>query len=366
MKTEQSAGAAGSRLQRLVAWARAWFGECSTTHAIAMGALAMSAAAITLPAAAQPLERIKVRLDWAPWGNVAAIHLAQQKGWYRKAGLEVETEDGNGSVTTIQIVGSSNAFDVGHAALAPMMIARDKGLPVKALAVFARRSDVGLLVPTDSNITGPAQLRGRRVAYTAGSLEAPFIDAFLAKGGLKREDVQLVSIDAAGKAASYAVGRTDAIFSTIPFVLPTTTKSRPSKPIPFAEFGLNSPSFGLVVSEAKMAERGAALSKFAAVVAYAWEYIYAGHEDEAVDAVLAQRPQARLDRAIVREQIDGLKYFFDLRPGTRIGNPVPADWETAVKTLSSVGLIGTSRPATDYYLPSRADPAAVEKLLATP
>ena len=45
-------------------------------------------------------------------------------------------------------------------------------MPVKAVAVFARQSDIGLLVPADAGISGPAQLKGKKVAYTAGSLEA--------------------------------------------------------------------------------------------------------------------------------------------------------------------------------------------------
>ena len=172
-------------------------------------------------AVAQAVDKVKVRLDWTPWGLHGAMHLAQQKGWYKSAGLDVEIEDGNGSVTTIQIVGSGDQFDVGHAALGPMMIARDKGLPVKAIAVFARISDLGVLVPSDSGIKGPRDLKGKKVAYTAGSLEAPFIDAFLAAGGLKRSDVELVSVDAAAKAATYVSGRTDAVFSTIPFSKPS-------------------------------------------------------------------------------------------------------------------------------------------------
>ena len=317
------------------------------------------------PAAlAQPLEPVKVRLDWTPWANHAAVHLAQQKGWYRQAGLDVTLEDGNGSVTTVQIVGSSNAFDVGQAALAPMMIARDKGLPVKALAVFLRKNDIGVLVPADSGITGPAQLKGRKIGYTAGSLEAPFIDAFLATGKLKRDDVELINLDASSKATNYAVGRTDAVFSTVPFVLPTTNKARPSRAVLFADAGLTMPSFGLLASDAKLAERGEVLGRFASVVARAWEYVYAGHEDEAVDAIIAQRPQARLDRAVLRAQLDTLKGFFDVPAGGRIGAPVPADWVAAVKTLSSVQLIGSGRAASDYYVSGRVNAAAFDKLVA--
>jgi NitT/TauT family transport system substrate-binding protein len=326
-------------------------------------ALALAALGCSLPAAAQALDPVKVRLDWTPWANHAAMHLAQQKGWYKQAGLDVTLEDGNGSVTTVQIIGSSNAFDIGHAALAPVMIARDKGLPVKAVAVFLRKNDIGVLVPADSGITGPAGLKGKKIGYTAGSLEAPFMDAFLASGGLKRSDVELINLDAASKATNYAVGRTDAVASTVPFVLPTTNKARVSKPLLFADAGLNMPSFGLVASEAKLAERGEVLGRFASVVARAWEYVYAGHEDEAVDAIVAQRPQARLDKAVLRAQLEALKPFFDVPSGGRIGAPVAQDWEAAVKTLSSVQLIGTSRPASEYYVGGRVNSAAFDKLI---
>lgn len=302
-------------------------------------------------AAAQTLEPLSVRLDWTPWGVHAAFHLAQQKGWYRDAGLNVKLEDGNGSVTTVQIVGSGDSFDVGHAALASMMIARDKGLPVKAVAVFARRSDIGLLVPDDSNIKGPADLKGKKVVYTAGSLEAPFIDSFLAAGGIKRSDLELLNVDAASKASTFAVGRADAAVSTIPFFLPVVSQKRPSHAISFADYGLNMPSFGIFASENKLKSRGPAIAKFASVVSRAWEYIYAGHQDEAVEAIIAQRPQARLDRKVLRGQIDTLKTYFGTPPaGTPMGVPVPANWEQAVKTISSVGLISAKRPASDYYV----------------
>lgn len=115
-----------------------------------MNTIRKSAVAIALAFVAgtvqAQVEKLSVRLDWTPWGVQAAMHLANQKGWYKEAGLDPEIEDGNGSVTTVQLAGSGK-FDIGHASLAPMMIARDKGLPARAIAVFARKSDVGLLVP---------------------------------------------------------------------------------------------------------------------------------------------------------------------------------------------------------------------------
>jgi NitT/TauT family transport system substrate-binding protein len=319
-----------------------------------LGALAGGAAAQGEP--------IKVRLDWTPWGSHAPIHLAMQKGWFKQAGLDVAVEDGNGSVTTVQLVGAGN-FDVGHASLAPMMIARDKGLPVKAIANFARKNDIGLLVPRGSGIRSPKDLAGKKIIFTAGSLEAPFLDTFLAKGGLKREQVELVSVEAAAKVPTYAAKRADGVFSTVPFVLPAVEASRPSEAVLFSDYGLQFPSFGLLSSDEKIKARGPALRRFASIVSGAWQYIVNGHEDEAVQAIIAQRPQAKLDPKVLRGQIDALKGFFGsaAAQGLPLGLMADADWTEGINTMASVKLI-KSAPASEFYTNELLDRELIRKI----
>jgi NitT/TauT family transport system substrate-binding protein len=305
-------------------------------------------------------ERLSVRLDWTPWGTHAPIHLAAQKGWFKQAGLEVDVEDGNGSVTTVQLVGAGK-FDVGHASLAPMMIARDKGLPVKAIANFVRKNDIGLLVPKGT-LKSPKELAGKKLIFTAGSLEAPFLDLFLAAGGLKREQVELINVEASAKVPSYAAARGDGVFSTVPFVLPAVEASRASDAILFSDYGLQFPSFGLLSSEEKIKARGPALRRFASIVAGSWEYILKGGEDEAVKAIIAQRPQAKLDPKILRAQIDSLKAYFptEATKGQPMGMMAEADWRAGIKTMASVKLIKEGA-AADFYTNDLLDAALIRK-----
>ena len=99
-------------------------------------------------------------------------------------------------------------------------------------------------------------LAGKKLVFTAGSLEAPFLDAFLAQGGLKREQVELLSVEASAKATSYLTGRGDGVFSTVPFFLPIVAVNRPSDAILFSDYGLQFPSFGLLSSDDKVKARG--------------------------------------------------------------------------------------------------------------
>ena len=216
-------------------------------------AIAVLSASVLTNAPAPAADRVAVRLDWTPWGSQAPLHLAAKKGLFAKYGLDVVLEDGNGSVATVQIVGNGE-YDVGHASLAPMAIARSKGLPVKAIAGFFKQNDIGLLVPKDSGIKGPADLKGKKIAFTAGSLETPFIDRFLAAGKLTRNDVELLSVGAAAKAGIYMTGQTDGAFSSVPFFSPSSPANVRRKPM-FADHGLQFPSFGLIATEKSIATR---------------------------------------------------------------------------------------------------------------
>lgn len=317
----------------------------------------------SLQVRAQAQEKIAVRLDWSPWGMQAPFYLAKEKGWFQEAGLDVTLEDGKGTVSTIQIVGSSNQFDVGHVSLGSMMIARDKGLPLKALAVYMRASDIGLMVPSASTIAGPKDLKGKRIVFTPGSLEAPFIDAFLAAGGVKRSEVELTGVDAASKGAAYYSGKADGVFSSVPFMLPVAEATKPSKGIRFSDSNLHFPSYGLIATETKLKEKGPALKKLASVVGAAWSYILSGHQDEAVQALLKQRPQDKLDPKVIRGQIDLAAQFVDSpnSKGIPIGQNIDADWAQATKTLAGVGEIKRVLDASDYYSRDSFDPALYRK-----
>jgi NitT/TauT family transport system substrate-binding protein len=310
-------------------------------------------------ARAQQQQSLKVRLDWTPWGVHGAIHLAQAKGWLTNAGLAIEVQDGNGSAATVQLLGSSNEFDIGHASLSTMMVAKSKGLNVKAFATLVRQGDIGCFIPKDSGVKGPADLKGKKIIYTAGSLEAPFIDSFLAAGGLKKNDVELISVSAASKASTYASGDADAALSTIPFFLSAVADLRPSNAIRFADYNMEMPGYGLLAQDSVLTgPKREAIAKYASIVAATWAYIYSGHQEEAVDAIISQRPQARLNRKVLRGQIDSLQEFLDTPAGKNmpLGTIALADWEKAVTTLSAVGLVSTSFKAADYVEPDMVKP----------
>lgn len=323
----------------------------SRTHKIfsaLVGAVATALLVLLSPALADDAHTLTVRLEWLPSGYHAPFWLAAEKGWFKKAGLDVSISDGTGSVTTVQMV-ASGQYDLGHAALSSMAIARSKGMPLISVAGFMRKGDIALMVPKDSPIHGPKDLKGKKIIYTASSLETPFIDAFLAAGGLTREDVELINVDANAKVGQYLSGAADGIISAGETA--SLLQRRPSRLILFADYGLNLPSMGLVASTEALAKKGPAVREFASIVSGAWAYILKGHEDEGIQAVLHGHENSRLDPAILMANLKvSLQFLYT--PSTEklpIGIQSESDWASAIAIMEKAGVIKPGSKPRDYF-----------------
>jgi len=319
-------------------------------------ALAGAAAAATVLTgrpvkAADSAHTLTVRMDWLPSGYQTPFFLAQEKGWYQKAGLDVKIDQGNGSATTVQLVGAGQ-YDAGLAYLAVMAFARAKGMPVTSIAGFFRKGDLSLLVPVDSPIKAPKDCKGKHLVYTSGSMESPFLDAWFAAGGLKRGDAELIQVDASAKISTYLQPTSDGVFTSAAFSVPVANPKKPTRAIPFADFGMNMPGFGILTNETALKAKGDALKKFASITSGAWAYIVHGHhEDEAVQSLIKARAEARLDPALVKGQLDASLPFLDT-PASKnlpIGVQADSDWADAIKVMEAAKTIEPGSKSKDYY-----------------
>lgn len=309
------------------------------------------------PGFSQSLETITVRLDYTPWGIHAPFHLAAAKDWFKKENIDPVIVDGNGSTATVQIVGNGQ-YDIGHASLGPMAIARGKGVPIKSFATLFGQNDIALIVAKTANVTSISDLKGKTIAFTAGSLEAPFVDKFLAAGNLTRTDLNLQSVDASAKVGLYVNGRVDGIFSSPTFTLPQFQAQRPADVLRFADHNLDFLGYGLFATENTIATKADLLRRFSSIIAGAWIYIFSGHENEAVQAILAARPEAKLKPDVIRGQIEELRKYVSLK-----GSSAPASltvnaesWQTTLSALADADLVPTSAKSADYFNGSLLNP----------
>jgi NitT/TauT family transport system substrate-binding protein len=295
-------------------------------------------------------EKISIMTDWSPHGMHAGLHLAVQKGWFKEAGVNVEVLDGKGSVSTIQQV-AAGKIDIGFAQLGAMAPAVSNGLPVTSVMGFVRAGDNGLIVPVAGKYKTLKDLVGKKIVVPNGSATAPFLDAFFKAGGVSRSDIQVVNVDSQAMVSTYSSGQVEGALSTVAFFAPIVSENRPSSGILFADVGLRIPGYGLVVHKDAVEKRADMLNKIVTVNRRAWDYIFSGKEDEAVDAMLAQRAGLRLDRKVMAGQ---LKMYMPLfaTPATKgrpIGWQAETDWQEALKTMEQASMIKQGWKSADFY-----------------
>lgn len=301
-------------------------------------------------ATARAQDKVTLMTDWSPYGVHGPLFLAQQKGWLKQAGLDVDIQDGKGSVTTIQLVGTGS-IDVGFVQLASMAAAIDKGMAITSVVCWVRAGDNGVIVPANGPIHTPQDLVGRRIVYPLGGASASLMQAFFNAAKLPKDKLNLIGVDSSALASTYIAGNVDAAITTIAYLEPMIEDKRASRTIPYSSVGLLVPSFGLVVRKSDITARKEMLAKLVPVLNRSWDYVEHGHVDEAIDAIIAGRPNEKLDRAVMKAQLIGYLKLLDT-PATK-GKPTgwqaASEWQQAAASLQSAGLIKTALPPQDYY-----------------
>jgi NitT/TauT family transport system substrate-binding protein len=158
-----------------------------------VGALA-AATALASSASAQTLDKFPFRLNWTLYGEHAPFFVALDKGFYKEEGLDVEIMEGSGSTTVAQLV--ANATNpVAYVDAATMMRGINNGMPIKAAGVSLQQSPMSFIYRADAaKPTKVSEIKGSRIAITAGDASLAIFTAFMGKLNMKVDDVQLITV----------------------------------------------------------------------------------------------------------------------------------------------------------------------------
>ncbi len=299
---------------------------------------------------AQERQKISVQMALEPAGTTAGLFLPEAKGWYKEEGLDVDVRDGRGSMASIQLV-AAGQVDFGTGGLGAMAVAKGKGAPLISVMGLSRRTDLSVLVDEKSAIQSARDLRGKKLLLFASSPWVPYLDTFFRNAGLTRSDVSIVFLDAAAFNAAYAAGEGDGVMTIGPYAKPVIDRKRPSRVIDAAEYGVSSPGTGLFLREELLRKSPELVAKFVKLQIRAWNYILDGHEDEATAAIMAARPNAKLDPQLLKAQIQAYRPYFNTAntKGMPIGWQSEADWADTIRSMVEAGLLKTGYKPSDFF-----------------
>ena len=306
--------------------------------------------ALTRIPGASAAEHFSLMTDFSIGAAHAPIYLAIEKGWFKDAGIDLDVADGKGSTSTINLVGAGR-IDIGYVNVGPVMPAREAGMQVRAIAQFTRKTDLAVIYAADSGITNPAQLSGKNIICFSGSVWTPFIPEYLKHVGVAASAAPVTNVDVNAMYPTYILGKADGIYTSYAHGFPIVDARRPTKAFMAADAGITLPGYGLVVNDALIKRDPAALKKIVAVLDRSWQYMRNGHEQEALDALATERPDAKLNPKMAMQELKIWETMID-SPET-VGKPIgwqsPVDWDKAMAVQQSAGLIKPGHHPDEFY-----------------
>ncbi len=133
----------------------------------------------------RPLEKVSVQLKWFYQYQFAGIIVAKEKGFYKKAGLDVTIKERDPAFNNIeQVIKGESEYGVADSVI---LRYRAEGNPVKVIAAIFQHNALVLISKKESGIVSPYEMKGKKISYQEG-LDDSVITSVLAFANLKDKD----------------------------------------------------------------------------------------------------------------------------------------------------------------------------------
>jgi NitT/TauT family transport system substrate-binding protein len=284
-----------------------------------------------LCATAQAGDAVTVRLKWFHQAQFAGFYVAQDKGYYKAAGLDVNIQPGGPDFPAVQMVtGGNEQFGVTGAD--QILIARSKGVPVVALAVIYRRNPFVLFSLAKSGIKTPADYIGKKVGVKIGGNEELIYRAVLDKAEIDKS--KLTEIPVKFDMSPLLAGAVDVWPGyLINEVIAAKEKGFDVNIVYPSDLGIDLYADTLFTTEAMLKDKPDVVRNFVAATLKGWDTAMAAPEDAAkITVKYGDKLTFDHELAMVKASAPLLKP--DSKP---VGYMDEAGWTSAQKLLIAAG-----------------------------
>ena len=284
-------------------------------------------------------EKVTIQLKWVTQAQFAGYYVAQDKGYYQAAGLDVTIKPGGPDIAPPQVIAGGGA-DVIIDWMPSALASREKGVALVNIAQIFKKSGMMLTCRKDSGIKSPSDFRGKTLGVWFYGNEYPFL-SWMSKLG----------IPTTGGSNGVKVLRqgfnVDPILQKQAECVSTMTYNEywqvvdaglsPSELIvyKYEEQGVATLEDGLYVLEdnLKKAAFVSKMGRFLRASIKGWKYA-GDHPDEAADIVLENDDTGAQTEKHQRRMMREISKLLGNQP-QGVGYLVPGDYERTVEVLMS-------------------------------
>lgn len=175
---------------------------------------------VTPPALAQ--DRITVMLDWFINPDHGPIILAQELGYFKEAGLEVEIVT-PGDPNDPPLMVAAGRADLAVSYQAELHLNHREALDLERVRTLIDTPLTCLVVRADGPVQSVADLAGRKVGFAVAGVQEMLLKAMLSNNNVALTEVEQINIDRSISPALMS-GQFDAVISTADLVIDTNAE----------------------------------------------------------------------------------------------------------------------------------------------
>jgi putative hydroxymethylpyrimidine transport system substrate-binding protein len=285
------------------------------------------------------VQGLSLTLDWVPNPDHAGIYVAQERGYFRDAGLDVSIQVPSDPASPIKQVAAGRT-DLAISYEPEVLLAREQGLDVVAVGALIDEPLTSLIWLRDSGIRRLGDLRGKTIATAGIPYQSAYLETILARANLSPGDVKEVNVGT-GLLTAVLSGKAAAILGGFRNVEGIDLARRGKDPTvtPVDELGV--PTYDelvLVAQGEALEEDSEPIRLFIAALARGTKEAI-GDRRGATQALLQANPE--LDRQLTEAQVKATLPLLAGEADRPFGFMDPEQWREFIGWMRDNGLISS-------------------------
>ena len=294
------------------------------------------------------LTTVTFRMNWKFSGPHAVYLLGKDLGFYEEEGIDLQVMEGNGSVTTGQLVGNkSDDFGLADAgALVPIMA---KGLPIISVAMITPFTALAVVASKASGIRSMKDLEGKKLVVTAGDSLTQIWPAVVAANKLDASKIDLIYVDASAKIPTVLAGKADALLGSAGDQSAIMEdQGFEVVDLKFADYGVNLLNLGIFVHEDMIKDNPDLIRRFLRATKKSHEALDANY-DKAMQLLVGIKKELKVE--VAKKQ--GNAYYSRMESpnckSAAILYNCPGDWAMTVDLMKKYRDLEGEINAADFF-----------------
>ncbi|MBI2997115.1 MAG: ABC transporter substrate-binding protein [Deltaproteobacteria bacterium] len=298
-------------------------------------------------AASEKLQKVTFRYSWILYGQAPVYYYAKELGFFEKEGLDVTILTGQGSGTSVKLMGTGETT-FGEADYATMMKGIAQGVPVIGIYGIAQIHPLAVATRDDVAVKSPKDLVGKSIAVAAGGADQAILPAFLAANGLTGK-VRVVQLSSGGaKREALLQNKVDAIVAYVNEQVPQIEDTGVKLDVlRFADYGAPLLGTGILINRDNLKQKEMIRAFLRAV---SRGFIATMKNPEAAADAALKEFKERKRSTVLHELTASFPLFHSAHTKDKpLGWMDKRDWETAQQIMFEYGDLKKKLPVDRYF-----------------